>query len=302
MFKRIRQSLGKTRRQIAAAVGTGDITEDTWEEMEDNLVRADLGVETTIELVDAVRERAEAEAIINAEDLTPILKSEMRKRLESSAEFAIGQRRQLTVVMVVGVNGSGKTTSIGKLANHYKDEFNVRLAAGDTFRAGAIDQLKVWAERADVPITASQPGSDAAALIYDSIRAARARDVDPGRKGALLFVDTAGRLQTNFNLMRELEKVYNVCAKSVHEAPHECLIVIDAPTGQNALEQAKKFKEAVNLTGVILTKLDGTGKGGMIFSIYRELGIPVRFVGTGESIDDLVPFDADAFVDGMFEE
>ncbi len=302
MFKKIRQSLGKTRRQLAAAVGTGDITEETWEDMEDTLVRSDLGVETTIELVDAVRERAEDEAIINAEDLVPILKSEMRKRLESSAEFAIGQRRQLTVVMVVGVNGSGKTTSIGKLANYYKDDFNVRLAAGDTFRAGAIDQLKVWAERANVPITASQPGSDAAALIYDSIRAARARDVDPGRKGALLFVDTAGRLQTNFNLMRELEKVYNVCASSVHEAPHETLIVIDAPTGQNALEQAKKFKESVNLTGVILTKLDGTGKGGMIFSIYRELGIPVRFVGTGEAIDDLVPFDADAFVDGMFEE
>lgn len=301
MFKRIRQSLGKTRRQIAAAVGTGDITEETWEDMEDNLVRADLGVETTIELVDAVRERAEADAVIHAENLTPILKSEMRKRLESSAEFAIGQRRQLTIVMVVGVNGSGKTTSIGKLANFYKDKFNVRLAAGDTFRAGAIDQLKIWAERADVPITASQPGSDAAALIYDSIRAARARDVDPGRKGALLFVDTAGRLQTNFNLMRELEKVYNVCASSVHEAPHETLIVIDAPTGQNALEQAKKFKESVNLTGVILTKLDGTGKGGMIFSIYRELGIPVRFVGTGESIDDLVPFDADAFVDGMLD-
>lgn len=302
MFKKIRQSLGKTRRQIAAAVGTGDITEETWEDMEDTLVRADLGVETTIELVDAVRERAEADAIIHSDGLTPILKSEMRKRLESSAEFAIGQRRQLTVVMVVGVNGSGKTTSIGKLANYYKDDFNVRLAAGDTFRAGAIDQLKVWAERAGVPITASQPGSDAAALIYDSIRAARARDVDPGRRGALLFVDTAGRLQTNFNLMRELEKVYNVCAKSVHEAPHETLIVIDAPTGQNALEQAKKFKESVNLTGVILTKLDGTGKGGMIFSIYRELGIPVRFVGTGEGIDDLVPFDADEFVNGMFDE
>jgi fused signal recognition particle receptor len=302
LFKKIRQSLGKTRRQLAAAVGTGNITEETWEEMEDTLVRSDLGVETTIELVDAVRERAEAEAIINAEDLTPILKSEMRKRLINSAEFAIGQRRQLTVVMVVGVNGSGKTTSIGKLASYYKDEYNVRLAAGDTFRAGAIDQLKVWAERAGVPITASQPGSDAAALIYDSIRAARARDVDPGRKGALLFVDTAGRLKTNFNLMRELEKVYNVCASSVHGAPHETLIVIDAPTGQNALEQAKKFKESVNLTGVILTKLDGTGKGGMIFSIYRELGIPVRFVGTGEAIDDLVPFDADEFIDGMFEE
>ncbi len=302
MFKKIRQSLNKTRRQIAAAVGTGDITEETWEDMEDTLVRSDLGVETTIELVDAVRERAEAASILYAQDLTPILKSEMRKRLESSAEFAIGQRRQLTVVMVVGVNGSGKTTSIGKMAHYYKDDFNVRLAAGDTFRAGAIDQLKIWAERAGVPITASQPGSDAAALIYDSIRAARARDVDPGRRMALLFVDTAGRLQTNFNLMRELEKVYNVCATSVHEAPHETLIVIDAPTGQNALEQAKKFKESVNLTGVILTKLDGTGKGGMIFSIYRELGIPVRFVGTGEAIDDLVPFDADAFVNGMFDE
>jgi fused signal recognition particle receptor len=209
--------------------------------------------------------------------------------------FALEQPREITVVLVVGVNGSGKTTSIGKLSKYYQGSGRkVVLVAGDTFRAAAIDQLKVWSDRADVPIIAGQPGGDPAAMAYDGIRAARGRGYD------LVFVDTAGRLHTKFNLMRELEKVHNVLQRSVHQAPHEVLLVVDAPTGQNALIQAKKFKESVNVTGVILTKLDGTSKGGMVFSIYRDLGLPVRFIGTGEKIEDLAPFDPDQFIDGLF--
>jgi fused signal recognition particle receptor len=225
------------------------------------------------------------------------MKDEMRAMLTAgSPTFQMEEPRQLTVALVVGVNGSGKTTTIGKLANHYKKKGRkVILAAGDTFRAAAIDQLQIWGERAGVPVIAGQPGGDPAATAYDGIRASRARGFD------LLFIDTAGRLHTKFNLMRELEKVVSTCQKSVHAAPHDVLLVLDAPTGQNALIQAAKFKESVNVTGVILTKLDSTAKGGMVFAIYQDLGLPVRFIGTGETIDDLAPFDADTFVDGLFE-
>jgi fused signal recognition particle receptor len=225
------------------------------------------------------------------------MKEEMRLMLTAgSPVFELEQPRQLTVVLVVGVNGSGKTTTIGKLAQYYKNKGRkVMLAAGDTFRAAAIDQLQIWGERANVPVIAGQPGGDSAATAYDGIRASRARGFD------LLFIDTAGRLHTKFNLMRELEKVVGTCQKSVHAAPHDVLLVLDAPTGQNALIQAAKFKESVNVTGVILTKLDSTAKGGMVFAIYQDLGLPVRFIGTGESINDLAPFDADSFVDGLFE-
>ena len=300
MFRRIRQSLAKTRTNVAAqlatVLGAADITEDTWEDLEDILVQADLGVETTIALVDALRERAEERGIYRAEELIPTMKEVMREMLVDPPEFRVNQKRLLTVVLIVGVNGSGKTTSIGKLALKYRKEGrNVLMAAGDTFRAAAIEQLGVWADRAGVEIVAGQHGGDSAATIYDSIRRARARGHD------LLLVDTAGRLHNKFNLMKELAKVYEVCRTSVHQAPHETLLVIDAPTGQNALLQAQKFKETVNLTGVILTKLDGTAKGGMVFSIYRDLGLPIRFIGVGEGIEDLIPFDPDAFVDGMFE-
>ena len=307
MFKKFRSTLSKTRNQVvgqlAQTLGASDITEETWEDLEETLVLADFGVETTIELVDSTRERAEGEGIVRADQLIPALKQEMRLMLTDPPEFQIGPRRQLTLVMVVGVNGSGKTTSIGKLAKYYKNQgYKVRMAAGDTFRAAAIDQLKVWADRAGVPITAAQPGSDSAATIYDSIRASRARDVRDIGDQALLLVDTAGRLHNKFNLMRELEKIHDVCKSSVHQAPHEVLLVIDAPTGQNAIIQAEKFKESVNVSGVILTKLDGTAKGGMVFSIYRDLKLPIRFIGTGEGIDDIAPFDADAFIDALFEE
>lgn len=300
MFKSIRDSLTKTRQsvfgQIAGVLGAGDITDETWEDLEALLIQADVGVPTTLDLVDRLQERVSKEGLYRADQLTIALKEELRAILVEPEEFPLEEKRLLTVVMVVGVNGSGKTTSIGKLAYYYKNNgYDPVMVAGDTFRAAAIDQLKIWSDRADVPFIAGQPGGDPAAIAYDGIRATRARGHN------LLFIDTAGRLHTKFNLMKELEKVYGVCRKSVHQAPHEVLLVLDAPTGQNALIQAQKFKESVHVTSVILTKLDGTSKGGMVFAIYRELGVPVRFIGTGERLQDLAPFDADQFVDGLFE-
>lgn len=301
MFKSIRKSLSRTRQsvfgQIQNALGNGDITEETYEDLEALLIQADMGVDTSLFIVEQVRDRAVEKHLYRADQLIPELRGVLRAILIEPPPLQIDTPRLLTIVMVVGVNGPGKTTSIGKLAKYYKGlGRRVQLVAGDTFRAAAIDQLKVWGDRAGVPVISGQPGGDPAAVIYDSIRATRARGYD------LLFVDTAGRLHTKFNLMKELEKVYSVCQKSVHQAPHEVLLVLDAPTGQNALLQAIKFKESVHITGVVLTKLDGTGKGGMVFAIYRELGVPVRFIGTGEGIDDIAPFDADAFIDGLFDE
>jgi fused signal recognition particle receptor len=200
------------------------------------------------------------------------------------------------VVLVVGVNGSGKTTTVGKLARYYTLRgHKVLIAAADTFRAAAIEQLRIWADRAGVPVVAHQPGADPGAVVYDAIRACRARGHD------LLLVDTAGRLHTRYNLMAELRKVAEVARRNVHRAPHEVFLVLDATTGQNGMAQARSFREAVGLTGVILAKLDGTAKGGVAFSIARELGVPVRFVGTGEGLEDLVEFDAAAYVAGLFE-
>ncbi|MFN2188763.1 MAG: signal recognition particle-docking protein FtsY [Candidatus Promineifilaceae bacterium] len=300
MFKQLRTSLNRTRRsvfgQIVNVLGMGEIDEETWEDLEALLIQADLGVETATDIIETLQRQVEKEGLHSSDQLLQALKDELRLILGDSTTFALEEPRQLTVVMVVGVNGSGKTTTIGKLAYYYKErERKVMLAAGDTFRAAAIDQLRIWSERAGVPLVAGQPGGDPAAVAYDAIRASRARG------GDLLFIDTAGRLHTKFNLMRELEKVAGVCRKSVHAAPHEVLLVLDAPTGQNALTQAAKFKESVNVTGVVLAKLDSTSKGGMVFAIHRELGLPVRFVGTGEDIEDLAPFDADAFIDSLFE-
>ncbi len=300
MFKSIRDSLTRTRQtvfgQIASALGAGDITEETWEDLEALLIQADMGVPTTMYLVETLRERMRSEGLYRADQLFEALQDELRKLLVDPPVFQLEEPRLLTVLMVVGVNGSGKTTSIGKLAYYYKAKGKtIMLGAADTFRAAAIDQLKVWSSRADVPMIAGQPGSDPAAVAYDTIRAARARGQD------MVIIDTAGRLHTKYNLMKELEKVEGVLRKSVHQAPHEVLLVLDAPTGQNALTQAAEFKKSVGVTGVVLTKLDGTAKGGMVFAIYRELGLPVRFIGTGERIEDLAPFDADQFVQGLFE-
>jgi fused signal recognition particle receptor len=292
--------LSRTRRsvfgQIVGVLGAGEITDESWDDLEALLIQADMGVPTALDLIESLRDRVDREGLYTTDQLVEALKDELRSMITDAPPFELEEPRQLTVVMVVGVNGSGKTTSVGKLALLYKNRGRkVMLAAGDTFRAAAIDQLQVWSERADVPLIAGAPGADPGAIAYDGIRASRARGYD------LLLIDTAGRLHTKYNLMQELEKTYNVCRKSVHAAPHEVLLVLDAPTGQNALTQATKFKEAVNVTGVILTKLDSTAKGGMVFAIYKELGLPVRFIGTGEGIEDLAPFDADAFVEGLFD-
>ena len=301
MFKSIRESLSRTRQsvfgQIVNVLGAGEIDEETWEDVEALLIQADMGVPTTLELIDNLRERVDREGLFRTDQLVDALKEELRALITEASDFALEQPRQLTVAMIVGVNGSGKTTTVGKLAHYYKKRNRkVMMVAGDTFRAAAIDQLKIWSERAGVPLVSGQPGGDPAAIIYDGIRATRGRGYD------MLLIDTAGRLHTKFNLMQEIEKIYKVCRRSVHQAPHEVLLVLDAPTGQNALVQAGKFKEAVHVTGVVLTKLDSTAKGGMVFAIYKELGLPVRFIGTGETVEDLAPFDADAFVDGLFEE
>jgi fused signal recognition particle receptor len=301
LFNNIRSSLSRTRKsvfgQIATALGAGEINDDAWDDLEALLIQADMGVPTALDVIEELRLRVKSDGLLTTDELLIALKDELRSILDDSTTFNLEQNRQLSVVMVVGVNGSGKTTTIGKLAHYYKKkEYKVILAAGDTFRAAAIEQIQIWGQRADVPVIAGQPAGDPAAVAYDGIRACRARGFD------LLFIDTAGRLHTKYNLMRELEKTYNVCRKSVHAAPHEVLLVLDAPTGQNALIQATKFKESVNVTGVVLTKLDSTAKGGMVFAIYRELGLPVRFIGTGERIEDLAPFNADAFVSGLFDE
>jgi fused signal recognition particle receptor len=299
LFNSIRQSLTRTRQsffgQIVNVLGMGEIDEETWEDVEALLLQADVGVPTTMELIDRMRERVDREGLRQADQLLAAMKEEMRALLQDERTFELETPRQLTVVMVVGVNGSGKTTTIGKLAYYYQNRGRkVMLVAGDTFRAAAIDQLEIWGQRADVPVVAGQSGGDPAAVAYDGIRASRARGYD------LLFIDTAGRLHTKFNLMRELEKTYNVCRKSVHAAPHDVLLVLDAPTGQNALAQAAKFKESAHASGVILTKLDSTAKGGMVLAIGRELNLPVRFIGTGEGIEDLAPFDPDAYIEGLF--
>lgn len=296
---KLEQSLQKTRAGILGRIGSifqeNEITPELWEELEDILIMGDVGAATTQELLGATRARVERERIKSSKEAYLVLKQEMVKLLQTDEPLHIEEPRILTVVFVVGVNGSGKTTSIGKMAAYYKRRGKkVVLAAADTFRAAAIDQLKIWAERAGVEVIAQAPGSDPGAVVFDAIRASQ-----ESRKADLLIVDTAGRLQTKYNLMKELEKMRTVAAKQVHKAPHETLLVLDASTGQNAISQARAFKDAAGVTGIILTKLDGTSKGGAVLSIKRELGVPVRFVGTGEKIDDFAYFDPVSFVTGL---
>ncbi|MEJ2208589.1 MAG: signal recognition particle-docking protein FtsY [Anaerolineae bacterium] len=298
--KKLRDSLTKTRRsffgQISGLLGGGQITEETWEDLEALLVQADVGVNTTMVLVDNLREQVARGQARNTNELEELLKEELLKLLGDPPPMTIDEPRLLTLILIVGVNGSGKTTSIAKLAKYYQERGRkVVLAAADTFRAAAIDQLKIWGERANVPVIAHQPGADPGAVVYDAIRASQSRKAD------LLIVDTAGRLHTKYNLMEELRKVRGVAQKRVHQAPHETLLVLDATTGQNALSQARHFQQTVDVTGVIVAKLDGTAKGGVVFAVAQELGLPVRFVGTGETMDDLAEFDAEAFVEGLFE-
>jgi fused signal recognition particle receptor len=296
---KIKDSLTRTRNsffgQIAGLFGATQITDELWDDLEALLIQADVGVDTTTMLVERVRERVKQEGFTQADQAEVILKEEMKALLDGYEPSEADKKRILTVILVVGVNGSGKTTTIAKLANYYqKQGKKVVLAAADTFRAAAIDQLKIWGDRAGVTVIAHQPNADPGAVVFDAIKSALARKAD------MVIIDTAGRLHTKFNLMKELEKLKEIARKQVHAAPHETLLVLDATTGQNALSQAKHFKNSVNTSGVILTKLDGTAKGGMVFAIGKELGVPVRFVGTGEKIEDLMPFDPDAFVEGLF--
>ena len=304
MFRRSRaisESLTKTRRgffgQIAGLLGANQVTDELWEELEELLILADVGVNTTVKLVEQLQERVAQEHIRQADGVKALLKEELLAILnEASHSPATEGKRMLTVLLIVGANGSGKTTTIGKLAHYFQNQGRkVMLAAADTFRAAAIDQLKIWGQRVDTDVIAHVPGADPGAVVYDAIRASQSRGAD------MLIVDTAGRLHTKYNLMQELKKVRGVAAKQVHRAPHETWLVLDATTGQNALSQARHFKETVEVTGVLLTKLDGTAKGGIVFAIASDLGLPIRFIGTGERVNDLAEFDAKVFVEGLFE-
>jgi len=299
MAQSIKDSLTRTRNvvfsRIAGLLGASQVTGATWDELEELLIQADMGVETTLYLVERLRRRARDEAILRADTLQTALRAELRVLLPDPPPFNLGGR-PLDVVLIVGVNGSGKTTCIAKLAHRYRQQgHRVLLAAADTFRAAAMDQLEIWAERAGVNIVTGPVGGDPGAVVFDALQAAQSRGMD------MVIADTAGRLHTQYNLMAELQKIRKVAAKNVEGAPHETLLVLDATTGQNALSQARHFQEAVEVTGVVLAKLDGTARGGMVFAIARELGLPVRFVGTGEKIEHLAPFDADLFVEGLFE-
>jgi fused signal recognition particle receptor len=296
---KIKASLAKTRQGLFGRIGSlflaSELTEETWEELEALLIQADLGVNTALQVVAGVRERVQRENIRTMEGVREVLKEQLTSLLADPPANSIDEPRLLTVVLIVGVNGSGKTTSIGKLAHYYvRRGRRVVLAAADTFRAAAIDQLKIWGERAGVEVIAQAPGADPGAVVFDAIRASQ-----ESRRADLLIIDTAGRLHTKYNLMKELEKVHSVASRQVHAAPHETLLVLDATTGQNAISQAKHFKESVQVTGLILTKLDSTARGGVVFAIEEELGLPVRFVGTGEKLDDFAEFDPRAFVSAI---
>jgi fused signal recognition particle receptor len=303
IFKRsnkLQSSLTRTRQsffgRIAGLFARGDITEETWEELESLLIQSDVGGITTIGLVDALRKRVASEHIHHADEMQALLKQQLVSILTTDGDpYLQGEGRPLSVVLIVGVNGSGKTTSIAKLARYHQLRGEqVLLAAGDTFRAAAIDQLAIWAERLGVDIIAHQPGADPGAVLYDAISAAQSRKVD------VVIADTAGRLHTKHNLMQELKKIHKVAAKQLPGAPHETILVLDATMGQNGLAQARTFHEAVNVTGLFLAKLDGTAKGGIVFAVARDLGLPILFVGTGERMEDVTEFDAQEFVDGLF--
>ncbi|MHB1221346.1 MAG: signal recognition particle-docking protein FtsY, partial [Gammaproteobacteria bacterium] len=266
------------------------------DEIEMALLTADVGVETTQHLINTLTQKLARDELADSTVAFDCLQSEMKQILiPCNQPLTIDATKKPYVILVIGINGSGKTTTIGKLANHFKQSGkSVMLAAGDTFRAAATEQLQVWGERNQIPVIAQQPGADTAAVIYDAMAAATARGVD------ILIADTAGRLHTQTNLMAELQKVKRVLAKLDPTAPHETLIVLDATLGQNALTQVKQFNEAMGVTGIALTKLDGTAKGGIIFAIAKETKTPIRFIGVGEGIDDVRPFEAEEFVEALF--
>lgn len=296
-----RRGLSKTRQSffglISQLLGNTEINEDTWDEIETLLIQADTGFNTTVKIIDSLQKRVRAEGLTKSAQLRAALKETLAGFLTFPPAMDISGR-ELSIILIVGVNGSGKTTSIAKLAHRLKNlsRRQVMLAAGDTFRAAAIEQLQTWGQRVNVPVIANRPGSDPGAVVYDATAAAKARGYE------VLIIDTAGRLQNNYNLMRELTKISEVSGKVVPDAPHEVLLVLDGTTGQNAIEQAKKFKEAAGVTGVIVTKLDSSAKGGMVFSIFNDLELPVHYIGLGEGLHDLVLFTPEFFVDSLFDD
>ncbi|QIZ49404.1 signal recognition particle-docking protein FtsY [Dickeya zeae] len=298
-FARLKRSLIKTRQNLGSGfVGLfrgKKIDDDLFDELEEQLLIADVGVETTRKIIARLTEHASRKQLKDAEALIALLKAEMSEILAKvDMPLAIDSKTPF-VILMVGVNGVGKTTTIGKLARQYQAQGkSVMLAAGDTFRAAAVEQLQVWGERNNVPVVAQHTGADSASVIFDALQAAKARGVD------VLIADTAGRLQNKSHLMEELKKIVRVMKKLDEDAPHEVMLTLDASTGQNAVSQAKLFNEAVGLSGITLTKLDGTAKGGVIFAIADQFGIPIRYIGVGESIDDLRPFKADDFIEALF--
>jgi fused signal recognition particle receptor len=309
-LEKFKAAVATTRETLAERIdavvgGKRQIDAQVLDELEEALIGADIGVQTSLEIIDKARQQIHRKQLNDVDELKRLIKSELRAILDSAernrkrgtvaSETEVPLDIKPYVVMIVGVNGVGKTTTIGKLAHRIKSEGNeVLICAADTFRAAANDQLAIWAERSGVPLVQQKPGTDPSAVLYDSISAARARSAD------VLIVDTAGRLHTKMNLMQELEKMRRVAGREVPEAPHEVLLVIDAVTGQNGLEQARQFTRAVPVTGLVLTKLDGTAKGGIVVAIAKELGIPIRYVGVGEKMADLIEFSPEAYVNGLF--
>jgi len=296
LFSRWKDGLSRTSKaafgQIATILGTSEINADTWDDLEALLLQADLGLETTASVLDSLKRTTRTEGLIRANELFSTLRHELRARLVTPPVLSLTHKP--SVILVVGVNGSGKTTTIAKLASRFTNEGrNILLGAADTFRAAAMDQLQVWGDRLKVEVIAGAFESDPGAVAFNAVQAGVARSVD------IVMIDTAGRLHTRFNLMEELKKVNRVAGKALLGAPHEVWLVLDATIGQNALQQARAFKDAVNVTGVILSKLDSSARGGMAFAIQRELGLPILFAGLGEKPEDLQPFDPDAFVDGI---
>jgi len=296
LFAKWRSGLAKSSKatfgRIATLFGATEITEETWEELEALLLQADLGIETTADIVESLRRAVADQGLTRSDELSEVIRTELLLRLDRASQPR--WREKPSVIMVVGVNGSGKTTTIAKLGQRYQAEGKTLLfGAADTFRAAAVDQLQVWGDRLGVDVVSGAPESDPGAVAFNAVQSGSARGID------LIIVDTAGRLHTRFNLMEELKKVNRVIGKALPGAPHAVWLVLDATTGQNALQQAKAFKEAVGVTGVILTKLDSSARGGFAFAIQHELRLPILFAGLGEKPEDLTPFEPEAFVDGI---
>ena len=300
-FDKLKKGLEKTRSSLVKNIetvvyGYADISDDMYDDLEAVMLTSDIGVETTDYLMAALKSGVKSHDVSSPDDVVPYLQQCIVALLQENTEPFPDRTGETEVIFIVGVNGVGKTTTIGKLANYYKEQGkSVMIAAGDTFRAAASEQLTIWADRVGVPIVKHQEGADAAAVVFDATASAKARHMD------VLLVDTAGRLHTKANLMEELRKMARVASKNIEAAPQETLLVLDATTGQNAVSQAKLFGEVVPLTGVVLTKLDGTAKGGVILSGKRELGVPVRWVGVGEGVNDLQPFNPVEFADALFD-